>query len=91
MVGWQVTAATIFCEDVDDEVTIIVHRDGAVQCVGFARYGKPDKDTAGLLKRKSRGRRRHLECVGSECRRVTDYRDRLFAEEAKKAGTAGSQ
>jgi len=91
MVDWQVTAATIFCEDVDDEVTIIVHRDGAVQCVGFARYGKPDKDTAGLLKQKSRRLRRRLECTGPKCRRVTGYRDRLFAEEAKKAGTAGSQ
>lgn len=91
MTDWQVTAATIFCEDVDDEVTIIVHRDGLARCVGFVRYGKPDKDTAGLLKRKSRGLRRHLECAGPECRRVTDYRDRLFAEESKKTGTAGSQ
>jgi len=91
MIDWQVTAATIYCEDVDDEVTVIVHRDGAVRCVGFARYGKQDKETAGLMKQKSRGLKRQLECAGPECRRVADYRDRLLAEEAKKAGTAGSQ
>ena len=91
MTDWQVTAATIFCEDVADEVTIIVHRDGAVRCVGFAKYGKPDKDTARLLKQKSRRLKERLECAGPECCRVVDYRGRLFAEEAKKADTAGSQ
>ncbi len=91
MVDWQITAATIYCEDVADEVTVIVHRDGTSRCVGFTRYGKPDRDTARLMEQKSRRLQRRLECTGPECPRVTDYRDRLLAEEAKPAGPAGSQ
>ena len=90
MVDWQVTAATVFCEEVDDEVTIIVSKDGSVRCVGFTRYGKPNKDTAKLMKQKSGRLQRRLECTGPECRRVTDYRDRLFAEEANQAESTGS-
>jgi hypothetical protein len=91
MVDWQITAATIYCEDVDDEVTVIVQRDGTACCVGFTRYGKMDKDTARMMEQKSRRLQRRLECTGPECHRVTDYRDRLLAEEAKPAGPSGSQ
>ena len=91
MVDWQVTAATIYCDDVDDEVTVIVKRDGSARCVGFARYGEPDRDTAGLLKQKSRRLNRQLKCTGPECNRVVQYRERLFAEEAQQADTTGSQ
>jgi len=87
---WQITATTIYCEDVDDEVTIIVNRDGSVRCVGYSRYGAPDKDTAALLRQKSRRLNRRLGCTSSECRHATNYRDRLFAEEANQSGTAGS-
>jgi hypothetical protein len=90
MVNWQITATTIYCDDVDDEVTVIVQRDGSVRCVGFAKYDKPNKDTAGLMKRKSRQLQRQLECTGPECHRVTDYRDRLLAEGANKADPADS-
>jgi len=90
MADWKVTAATIYCEDVDDEVTVIVQRDGAVRCVGFTRYGKLNKDTARMMEQKSRQLQRRLECTGPECRRVIDYRDRLLAEEAKQTGPADS-
>ncbi len=91
MADWQITAATIYCEDVDDEVTVIVQRDGAVRCVGFGRYSAPEGDTARLMKRKSRQLNRQLKCTGPECNRVVQYRDRLFAEEAKQVDKAGSQ
>ena len=90
MVDWQITATTIYCDDVYDEVTIIVQGDGSVRCVGFARYDKPDRDTAGLMKRKSRQLQRQLKCTGLECRRATDYRDQLLAEEANKTDPADS-
>ena len=85
MVDWQITATTIYCDDVDDEVTVVVQRDGSARCVSFTKYNKPDKDTAGLMKQKSRQLKRQLECTGPECRRVVDYRDQLLAEEAKQA------
>ncbi len=90
MVDWQITATTIYCDDVDDEVTIIVQRDGSARCVGFARYDKPDRDTAGLMKQKSKQLQRQLKCTGPECRRVVDYRDRLLAEETGQTDAAGS-
>jgi len=81
MANWQVTATTIHCDAVDDEVTIIVHRDGSAKCVSFAMYGNPDKDAAGLMKKKSQQLKRELRCEGPECSRVIGYRDKLFAEE----------
>ena len=86
MVNWKVTATTIYCDAVDDEVTLMVHKDGSAKCVGYQRYGKPDKDTLNLLKKKSQQLKRHLECEGAECYRVTEYRDKLFAEEARRGG-----
>ncbi|MBA7614810.1 hypothetical protein ES703_22083 [subsurface metagenome] len=90
MADWQITAATIYCDDVDDEVTVIVQGDGAVRCVGFGKYSEPGKDAAGLIKGKSRRLKRQLKCTGPECNRITDYRDRLFAEEEKQVESAGS-
>jgi len=90
MADWQITAATIYCDDVDDEVTVIVNRDGSVRCVGFGKYSEPGKDTAGLIKQKSRRLKRQLKCTGPECDLITGYRDRLFAEEEKQVESAGS-
>jgi len=83
MVNWQVTAATIYCDAVDDEVTLLVYRDGSVKCIGYRKYGSPGKEAAKLLQKKSKRLERRLECQGPECFRVIQYRDKLFAEEAK--------
>ena len=83
MVNWQVTAATIYCDAVDDEVTLLVYRDGSVKCIGYRKYGSPGKEAAKLLQEKSKQLERRLECQGPECSRVIQYRDKLFAEEAK--------
>ena len=88
MVDWQITAATIYCEDIDDEVTVIVQRDGAVRCIGFDRYSNADKNTAELMKKKSQRLGRQLKCTGPECHRVVQYRERLFDEEEKTAKKA---
>lgn len=90
MADWQITAATIYCEDIDDEVTVIVQRDGAVRCIGFDRCSEADKNKAELMKRKSRQLGRQLKCTGLECHRVVQYRERLFAEEEKTAQENGS-
>ena len=87
MTDWQITATTIYCEYVDAEVTIIVQKDGSARCVEFGKYGKPDRDTAALMKKKSSQLNRQLECIGPQCGNVTGYRDRLFAEEKNPAGS----
>ncbi len=89
MVNWQVTATTIYCDAVDDEVTLLVYKDGSAKCTAYTKYGKPDKGTLNLLKKKSNQLKRHLECEGPECRWVIQYRDKLFAEEAKKGTQSG--
>ncbi|MFC1955646.1 hypothetical protein ACFLWZ_03835 [Chloroflexota bacterium] len=87
MVNWQVTATTIYCDVVDDEVTLMVYKDGLAKCVGYERYGEPDKETAKLIEKKSKELGRKLECEGSECWRVIQYRDKLFAEEAETSSS----
>jgi hypothetical protein len=86
LTDWQVTATTIYCDAVDDDVTLIVDREWNVTCTGFARYGPSlDKATAGNLKKKSRLLGRELRCEGPQDFRVTGYRDKLKAQE-KAAG-----
>jgi len=85
-VNWQVTATTIYCNAVDDDVTLIVYKDKTAKCVGYQRYRQPDKDTNKLMEQKSKALNRKLLCEGPECRQVIQYRDKLFAEEAPKDG-----
>jgi len=84
MVNWQVTATTIYCDDIDDEVTVLVYGDGTIKCTGYARYGNPDRDTENLLKKKVKELNRTLDCHGPECHRLTQYRDKLFTEDGNK-------
>lgn len=83
MVDWEVTATTIYCDAVDDEVTLLVQGDFSVKCTGYNRYGKPDKETLSLFREKSKQSGRQLECTGLECHRVVQYREKLIAEESK--------
>ena len=84
MVNWGVTGITIYCDAVDDEVTILVYKDQSVKCTGYSKYGEPDKDEIKLLKKRSRQLKRQLSCVGPECHRVIQYKEKLFSQEAEK-------
>jgi hypothetical protein len=81
MSDWRITATTIYCDAVDDEVTLIVSRDGTVRCTGYQKYHKPDKETAKALNKKGQRLGKQLGCTNAECHRVTQYRDSLLAEE----------
>ena len=82
MVNWQLTATTIYCDAVDNEVTLMVYKDGSATCTGYSKYGKPGKEI--LAKRRSKRLKQQLKCDGPECYRVTQYKDRLFTKEVKK-------
>ncbi|MFC1967034.1 hypothetical protein ACFLV2_00080 [Chloroflexota bacterium] len=84
MVNWKVTATTIYCDAVDDDVTLMVFKDRTARCVGHQKYREPGKETSSLLAEKSGTLGRKLACEGPECQRVIQYRDKLFAEEAQK-------
>jgi len=80
MVNWKLTAITIYCEAVDDEVTIMVYKDGSVKCTGYGKYGEP---RSGIPARRNERLKHQLQCEGLECHRVIQYKDKLFAEETK--------
>jgi hypothetical protein len=80
MVDWEITATTIFCEAVDDEVTVMVSRDGTVKCTGRQKYARLDKETARAMKKKNQQTSKHLACKGAECSRVTQQRDELLGK-----------
>jgi hypothetical protein len=80
MPDWKTTATTIYCNAVDDEVTLIVTADGTARCTGQQKYAKPNKETAREMKKKSRKSGKPLGCSELECSRVVQYRDRLLGE-----------
>jgi hypothetical protein len=90
MVNWRVTAATIYCEDLEGEVTIMVYKDGSAICTGYHKQVGPQKGLEKQVKKKNQRLKGELRCTDPECERVTGYRDKLFREESEKAGAAGS-
>ncbi len=80
MAGWQVTATTIYCEDVDDEVTLLIYSDGTASCTGHRKYTSPGKDTARTLKKKSQKSGKKLGCAPGECRQLIEHREKWLGE-----------
>ena len=80
MVDWQVTAVTINCDAVADEVTIIVKNDWSVKCTGFEKYTGSRTVRLELVKR-SLNAKRTLECKGMQCKQIEEYVRKLQAEE----------
>jgi hypothetical protein len=75
---WEITATTLFCEDVDDEVTLMVYADGTSSCTGRQRYISPDKETSRVMKKKSRRLGQLPLCRGDDCHKVKQYRDSIL-------------
>jgi hypothetical protein len=83
MTNWQITAKTIFCEAVDDEVTILVYKNGSTRCTGQKKYDEPNSITLRTIREKSKLLKRAVKCEGSQCLRVTQYKENILAEETK--------
>ena len=83
MVDWQVTAITIECRAVAEEVTIVVKNDWSAQCSGFGKYASSRKGSIELTKR-SLNLKRVLECKGIQCPQITAYIQKLQSEESTK-------
>ena len=76
MVNWQVTATTLYCDTVNDEVTILVYKDWSVKCTGYNKYSNTGK--------KNERSKQKLECTGPNCQRAIQYREKLQSEENKR-------
>jgi len=68
MTDWQITATTIICAKTDDEVTVIVYKDGSLRCTGENKSISAHK-------------RSGSSCSAAECPQVQNYQLRIFAEE----------
>jgi hypothetical protein len=78
---WRLTAKTVYCDAVDDDVTIMVYKDWNTKCTGYKNYGEGlNQKTAQLLKKKAKRLGRNLECEGPQDPRVTDYRDKIIRD-----------
>ena len=84
MVDWQVTATTIYCDAVDEEVTVLVYRDFSTRCTGYQKYAEPTQELTNSLRKKSNRLGRSLECEGLTCHRVIEYKEKLAAEQKIK-------
>jgi len=88
MVGWQVTATTVMCEFVTDEVTIMVNNDWSVKCTGMVKYTKDRNASVELVKR-SLEKKQTLECRGLDCPVIQNYILKLKREEGIKTVVSG--
>jgi hypothetical protein len=84
--SWQVTAKAIYCDAVDDDVTVEVFPDGSTKCTGFQKYIEhANAESANILKKKSSQLGRQVKCEGPQDIRVTSYRD-LIINQDKASG-----
>jgi hypothetical protein len=84
MSNWQTTAKTIFCEAVDDEVTVMVHKDFSAHCTGCKKYSQPNDMTKKIMAVKKRQAGHSICCEGEGCQRVSAYQATIRAEEENK-------
>lgn len=74
MVNWQITAKTIYCDSVGEEVTIIIRKDWSARCTGHSQ-----PPGSGIP------RNRNLNaCEGLGCHSVIGYVNQLKQEESGK-------
>jgi hypothetical protein len=81
MVDWQITATTIYCDAVNDEVTLIISPEGLVKCTGQQKYEKPGKETLKAMQQKSRAAGKKLACEGIGCARVTKHKQEMLGNQ----------
>ena len=68
---WQITATTVHCDAVNDEVTLLVYADGTAKCTGSQKHAASGKKGRPASK-KSR------ECREADCTTLIRYRDSLL-------------
>ncbi|HEX9896211.1 MAG TPA: hypothetical protein VGA85_00925 [Dehalococcoidales bacterium] len=90
MVDWQITATTLVCNAVAEEVTVLVYPDWTVRCTGFEKYSKSREASLVLLKR-SLKLRETLDCKGLDCPTIIEYKLKLEDEEKRRASHAGEK
>lgn len=65
-VAWKVTATTLYCEAIGDDVTIMLYKDGTIKCTGSAVAGNGAQARARRMKDKSKALGRELACLSPQ-------------------------
>ncbi len=73
MVNWQVTAATLRCDVIGEEITLLVYKDWSVKCTAYSKF------TAARDKARRDGSSQR--CEGTQCKIASDYVKKLQSEE----------
>jgi hypothetical protein len=81
MADWVMTATTIYCDAVEEEVTLMIDKDGTSRCTGCNKFKEPTGEIARQISARCKQYGKELECEGLECYRVVEYRERLLAED----------
>ena len=81
MADWVMTATTIYCDAVEEEVTLMVNQDGTTRCTGHDKFTDATGETARQIKDRAKRHGKPLACEGLDCRRVTAYKQKLFGGE----------
>jgi hypothetical protein len=78
--NWQITAITIHCDCIADDVTIMVDKDWTTRCAWYRRY---KHNAPGDRKQKFDKTVKLMiaKCLGPECPLALKYRDRLIQDE----------
>lgn len=74
MVDWQITATTVVCRYIDEEVTISVFSDWTVKCTGQEKYLNKSAKSKGTT-----------SCNGLDCPDIVEYKLKLQNEEETQA------
>ena len=82
MVDWLLTATTIYCDAVEDEVTFIAGKDGTIKCTGYNVYSSPSKKNIKMIKQKRKRLKKSIRCEGLDCHRIKEYENKLFSGQA---------
>jgi hypothetical protein len=61
--GWKITATTLYCEDIGEDVTIMLYKDGTVKCTGANNTGNAGQAKAARLRDRSKEHGREMACL----------------------------
>ncbi|OGO08022.1 MAG: hypothetical protein A2Y92_00690 [Chloroflexi bacterium RBG_13_57_8] len=68
---WEMTATTVYCDVVDEEVTLLVYAGGTARCTGREKNSGPGK-------KKNRTEKSPGGGCSEECTALKRYRDSLL-------------
>jgi len=85
MSSWQVTATTIHCEWVGEDVTVMIYKNGSAKCTGQSKFFETiAKGKSKLVEGKGNKVDLKLKCIYPSICGLTNYKDKILAEEVKQ-------